>query len=70
MGDQPRVEDRVDIRVGAQRLWPRQERGRFPDVKALTQAVRDAVARGKILARAYGRVVSSKQVIDTASASK
>ena len=38
-----------EIRVGGQRLWSRQERGRFPDVKELKQAVRDAIAPGKSL---------------------
>jgi selenoprotein W-related protein len=38
-----------DVRVDAQPLWSRRERGRFPDIKELKQLVRDAVAPGKSL---------------------
>ena len=38
-----------EVRVDGSRLWSRQERGRFPDVKELKQLVRDAVAPGKSL---------------------
>jgi selenoprotein W-related protein len=41
-----------EVRVAGQRLWSRQERGRFPDVKELKQIVRDAVAPGKSLGHA------------------
>jgi len=38
-----------EVRVDGSRLWSRQERGRFPDVKELKQLVRDRVAPGKSL---------------------
>ena len=38
-----------EIRVDGAPLWSRRERGRFPDVKELKQAVRDVVAPGKSL---------------------
>jgi selenoprotein W-related protein len=38
-----------EVRVDHERLWSRQERGRFPDIKELKQLVRDAVAPGKSL---------------------
>jgi selenoprotein W-related protein len=41
-----------EVRVEGARLWSRQERGRFPDVKELKQLVRDAVAPGKSLGHA------------------
>jgi selenoprotein W-related protein len=38
-----------EIRVDGAPLWSRRERGRFPDVKELKQAVRDVVVPGKSL---------------------
>jgi selenoprotein W-related protein len=38
-----------EIRVGATRIWSRQEEGRFPDIKEVKRLVRDHVAPGKNL---------------------
>ncbi len=38
-----------EVYVGAELIWSRAERGRFPDIKELKQLVRDHVAPGKSL---------------------
>ena len=37
------------VRVGAEVIWSRKERGRFPEITELKQLVRDAVAPGRLL---------------------
>jgi selenoprotein W-related protein len=41
-----------EIRAEGQLVWSRHERKRFPEVKELKQAVRDAIAPGKSLGHA------------------
>jgi selenoprotein W-related protein len=41
-----------EVRAGDRVLWSRHDRGRFPEIKELKQAVRDAVAPGKSLGHA------------------
>jgi len=41
-----------EIRAEGQLVWSRHERKRFPEIKELKQAVRDAVAPGKSLGHA------------------
>ena len=41
-----------EVRAGGQVLWSRHERKRFPEIKELKQAVRDAIAPGKSLGHA------------------
>jgi selenoprotein W-related protein len=41
-----------EIRAEGQVVWSRHERKRFPEIKELKQAVRDAVAPGKSLGHA------------------
>ena len=38
-----------DITVDGEKIWSRQESGRFPDIKELKQLVRDRVAPGRDL---------------------
>ena len=41
-----------EVRAGDRVVWSRHERKRFPEIKELKQAVRDAVAPGKSLGHA------------------
>jgi selenoprotein W-related protein len=41
-----------EVRAGERVVWSRAERQRFPEIKELKQAVRDAVAPGKSLGHA------------------
>jgi len=38
-----------DVHAGGARIWSRQERGRFPEMKELKQLVRDRIAPDKAL---------------------
>ena len=40
-----------EIRINDEPVWSRTEKGRFPEIKELKQAVRDRIAPGKDLGR-------------------